>query len=226
MLAIGHRGACGYRPENTLASFRYAALLGCPWIELDVYFVQGQLIVIHDDDLARTTDGTGLVMDSSFDYLRSLDAGQGEQIPTLQEVLDLVDTGMNINVELKGPGTAEPVSELLSNACQREWHPDQFLISSFKHDELARANSEFRRGALFGQPAADIISRSMQLGAYSLNVSLRMVDPELVSLAHQAGLQIYVYTVNEPQDIEQLRSWGVDGVFSDFPDRVMDNQKK
>ena len=66
----------------------------------------------------------------------------------------------------------------------------------------------------------------MQLGAYSLNVSLRMVDPELVSLAHQAGLQIYVYTVNEPQDIEQLRSWGVDGVFSDFPDRVMDNQKK
>jgi len=226
MLAIGHRGACGYRPENTLASFRYAALLGCPWIELDVYFVQGQLIVIHDDDLARTTDGTGLVMDSSFDYLRSLDAGQGEQIPTLQEVLDLVDTGMNINVELKGPGTAEPVSELLSNACQREWHPDQFLISSFKHDELARANSEIRRGALFGQPAADIISRSMQLGAYSLNVSLRMVDPELVSLAHQAGLQIYVYTVNEPQDIEQLRSWGVDGVFSDFPDRVMDNQKK
>ena len=100
MLAIGHRGACGYRPENTLASFRYAALLGCPWIELDVYFVQGQLIVIHDDDLARTTDGTGLVMDSSFDYLRSLDAGQGEQIPTLQEVLDLVDTGMNINVEI------------------------------------------------------------------------------------------------------------------------------
>ena len=226
MLAIGHRSACGYQPENTLASFRHAAKLGCPWIELDVYFVQGRLIVIHDDDLTRTTNGTGLVMDSSFDYLRSLDAGHGEQIPTLQEVLDVVDTCMNINVELKGPGTAEPVSELLTTVCQHNWHSDQFLISSFKHDELARADSAFRRGALFGRPSDDMIMRSKQLGAYSLNISLRLVDPDLINLAHQAGLQIYVYTVNEPQDIEQLRSWGVDGVFSDFPDRVMDNQKK
>lgn len=224
MLAIGHRGACGYQPENTLASFRHAARLGCPWVELDVYFVQGQLIVIHDDDLARTTNGTGLVMDSSFDYLRSLDAGNGEQIPTLQEVLDLADSQMNINVELKGPGTAEPVSELLTEACRQQWHREQFLISSFKHDELARANPEFRRGALFGRPV-DMISRSKQLGAYSINVSLRMVDPDLVDLAHQAKLQIYVYTVNERQDIQRLRSWGVDGVFSDFPDRVMGSQE-
>ena len=223
MLAIGHRGACGYQPENTLASFRHAARLGCPWIELDVYHVEGQLVVIHDDDLARTTNGEGLVMESSFAYLRSLDAGNGEQIPTLQEVLEVVDTKMNINVELKGPETAEPVAALLTNACQNQWYNEQFLISSFHHDELTRASANFRRGALFGRPAADIIGRSKEISAFSVNVSLRMISQKLVNLAHHAQLKIYVYTVNDRRDINRLRNWGVDGVFSDFPDRVMEN---
>jgi glycerophosphoryl diester phosphodiesterase len=225
MLAIGHRGACGYQPENTLASFRHAARLGCPWIELDVYHVEGQLVVIHDDDLARTTNGEGLVMESSFAYLRSLDAGNGEQIPTLQEVLELADTRININVELKGPGTAEPVAALLANACQHQWYSEQFLISSFDHGELARANAMFRRGALFGRPVTDIIGRAKQLNAFSVNVSLRMISQELVNLAHQALLKIYVYTVNDRPDIERLRNWGVDGVFSDYPDRVLDHKQ-
>ena len=99
---IGHRGASGYEPENTLRSFEKALELGCSWIELDVHVVGDQLVVIHDDDLSRTTDGFGLVSTSSFNYLRSLNAGKGEQVPILQEVLDLVGQRCRVNIELKG----------------------------------------------------------------------------------------------------------------------------
>ena len=110
MFCIGHRGARGHAPENTLASVRKAIELGADWIEVDVYGVDGELVVFHDDRLERTTNGEGLLMGQSFDYLRSLDAGDGELIPTLAEVFDVAADRVGINVELKGPGTAEPVA--------------------------------------------------------------------------------------------------------------------
>ena len=112
-LVIGHRGATGYEPENTLRSFEKALQLGCSWIELDVHVVDDQIVVIHDDDLSRTTNGFGLVSTSSFKYLRSLDAGKGEQVPTLQEVMELIGQRCRVNVELKGKGTARVLSTLL-----------------------------------------------------------------------------------------------------------------
>jgi glycerophosphoryl diester phosphodiesterase len=105
---IGHRGACGHAPENTLSSFELAIEMGCPWIELDVYHIDGELLVIHDDTLERTTNGTGDVMDQSVAYLRTLDAGDGQQIPTLNEIIELVGHRAGINVELKGPDTELP----------------------------------------------------------------------------------------------------------------------
>src|SRR5271154_4385560 len=112
-LCIGHRGAKGLEPENTLRSIRKALDLGVDGVEVDVYLAGGQLVVIHDDTLERTTNGRGRVEAQSFDYLRSLDAGMGEKIPTLREVFDTVNRRAFINVELKGGNTAEPVFELI-----------------------------------------------------------------------------------------------------------------
>ena len=99
---IGHRGASGYEPENTLRSFSRAIEMKCSWIELDVHMADGHIMVIHDEDLSRTTNGKGKISESKYEYLSKLDAGEGEHIPTLPEVLALVDHRCRINIELKG----------------------------------------------------------------------------------------------------------------------------
>lgn len=217
---IGHRGACGYEPENTLASFQKAVDMGCPWVELDVYFVERELIVIHDDTLERTTSGKGKVMDADLAYLRSLDAGNGQQIPTLGEVIKLIDHRAGINVELKGPDTAAPASRLLNQFCENDWQRDEFMFSSFYHDELGKADASFRRGALFHKATSDMFDRAESLGAYSINLNQKVTNEKLVNQAHQKGLKVYVYTVNEPLDISRMIELKVDGVFTNYPDRV------
>lgn len=219
-ICIGHRGACGYEPENTLRSFEKAINMGCPWIELDVYSVANELLVIHDDSLERTTNGKGEVMDSTLAYLRGLDAGDGQQIPTLNEVVELVDKRCAINIELKGPDTAAPVSAYLGSLCENGWHEDHFLFSSFNHAELAKADVRFRRGALFHKHVPDYFQRTTRLQAYSINLSIKLVEQNLVDEAHDHGLKVFVYTVNKVKDIQQMVKMGVDGVFCDYPDRV------
>lgn len=221
MICIGHRGAMGYRPENTLASFELALQMGCPWIELDVYSVEDELLVIHDDKLDRTTNGRGRVQTSSIDYIRSLDAGDGEKVPLLREVIDLVNHRAGINIELKGPDTAGPVSRLLNDYCSRGWDSTEFLLSSFSHSELMLADPTYRRGALFGRRSSrDRFQVAEALSAWSINPELSMVTRTLVEGAHQRGLKVLVYTVNELEDIQQMIDLSVDGIFTNYPDRV------
>ncbi len=134
MLRIGHRGACGYEPENTLRSFNRALQLRVDMVELDVHVCRsGEIVVIHDSKVDRTTGGTGYVADKTLDELRTLDAGKGEKIPTLQEVLTLVNRKVKVNIELKGTGTAKPVFQLLEKHVRElGWSYGDFLISSFK----------------------------------------------------------------------------------------------
>ena len=205
-------------PENTLPSFQYAMDLGCDWLELDVYFVDGELLVIHDKHVDRTTNGHGVVEELKFDYLRSLDAGNGAKIPTLTEVLDLVDSKCGINVELKGRNTARPVCDLLSNY---GWPAEMVMLSSFNHEELARSDPQYQRAALFDELAPDRWEKAERLGAWSVNFYLDHVTRELVDEAHQRGYKVLVYTVNEVDDIELMLACGVDGIFSDYPDRVL-----
>ena len=222
LICIGHRGAMGYKPENTLASFQQALDMGCTWLELDVYAIGDRLVVIHDDTLERTTNGRGRVMDKTFDELRALDAGDGQQIPTLDEVIELVDRRAVINVELKGAGTAEPVSRLLDAYCEKGWSSDDFLLSSFKHSELALGDPRYRRGALFSRRSrGNPVAVARELDAWSINLDLAMVNEGIVSEAHEAGFKVLVYTVNEPDDITRMRSLGVDGLFTNYPDRVL-----
>lgn len=221
---FAHRGAKGYEPENTLCAFEKAIDLGAPWIELDVYLVEHDLVVIHDDRLERTTNGMGYVPAQTVSYLRSLDAGKGEKIPFLQEVVELVDGRAGLNIELKGVGTAAPVAGLLQAMfASSTWHADNILVSSFNHHELkafAEILPEIRRGALTMSIPLDYAGFAEELGAWAVHASSEFVTPEFVDDTHRRGMKMITYTVNHPMDAVRLRKLGVDGVFTDFPDRI------
>lgn len=225
LFCFGHRGACGHEPENTLRSVRRALELGADGIEIDVYWVDGRLMVIHDNTLERTTNGTGPVAGKSFADLRLLDAGKGEQIPTLEEVFDLVNRRAVINVELKGPATAEPVIKAIERYVQKHgWRYEDFLVSSFDYAQIRAAKNlcrEIRTGALIDKKPRDLAALAEQLDAWSLHPGKRQVTAELVADAHRRGLKVFVYTVNRPSEIVAMQKLGADGVFTDYPERVV-----
>ena len=225
LFCFGHRGTRGHAPENTLRSVRQALDLGADGIEVDVHWADGRLMVIHDDTLERTTDGFGLVAEKSFAYLRSLDAGEGERIPTLAEVFDVVHRRAIINVELKGAGTAEPVVRIIEHYVRRQgWRYGDFLVSSFDLAQIRSTKSllpAVRTGALIQKVPPGQAEFAAQLGAWSLHPSKRCVTSGLVADAHRRGLKVFVYTVNRPAEIVLMNHLGVDGMFTDYPERVV-----
>ncbi len=224
-LIIGHRGACGYAPENTLASFRKAFDFHVPMIELDVHVCKsGELVVIHDDTVDRTTNGSGYVMEQTLAELQSYNAGNGEIIPTLEAVMDSNAEHTPTNIELKGPGTAEPVAELIQKYIAHGWHNDDFLVSSFNHRELKKfqvVSPQVRIGALFTGIPLDLAKSLAGLDTYSINLSREFIDQDIVDEAHELGKKVLVYTVNSRSDFERITALGVDGVFTNFPDRFL-----
>jgi glycerophosphoryl diester phosphodiesterase len=228
LFCFGHRGARGHEPENTVRSIRRALELGADGVEMDVHFVDGHLVVIHDDTLNRTTNGRGRLAGKTFTYLRSLDAGLGEPIPTLAEVFDAVNRRAVINIELKGRHTAAPVVALIAEYVKRHgWGFDDCLVSSFDHARIQEARQlcpEIRIGALILKTPRGLARFAEDLGAWSLHADKRCLTPKLVEDAHRRGLKVYVFTVNEPEEIVRMRALGVDGVFSDFPERVVNLQ--
>jgi glycerophosphoryl diester phosphodiesterase len=224
VVKVGHRGAAGHEPENTLRSFRRAMDLGADMVELDVQFCgSGELVVIHDETVDRTTDGTGEVAKLTLDELRVLDAGRGERIPTLREVIDLATGGIDINIELKGPGTAAPALEHIERALDRGWKISGFHVSSFRLEELSsirELSGDVRTGVLYALDDGGIMDFAERNEAYSLNPHHRTVTPDLVEGAHDRGLKVFAWTVNEPKDIARLKGLGVDGIISDYPNRI------
>lgn len=225
MLKIGHRGAAGYEPENTLLSFQKAIDLGVDIIELDVYVCKtGELVVIHDDRLERTTNGQGYILEKTLEELKLLDAGKGQKIPTLAEVLNLIDKKVQINIELKGKGTAEPVAELVKNfILSNNWQEETFLVSSFDHHELRKFKKilpNIKIGALITGIPLDYAKFGQELNAWSVNLCAEFVNKEFVDDAHKRGLKVYVWTVNNLEDIERMKFLNVDGIYSNFPDRI------
>jgi glycerophosphoryl diester phosphodiesterase len=223
-LCIGHRGAMGYEPENTLLSIRRAIEMGCDYVEIDVYLIDGQLIVIHDDTLERTTNGKGSFKNQTFAYLRSLDAGKGERIPTLIEVFALIDRRIGIIIELKCAGTAVPVTALIEKCLCAGWQLESIIVSSFDHQELCIFKvlaPNVPVGVLIDGMPKQNIAFAKHLQAFSVHPAIDFVDQEFVNDAHRQQLRVFPYTVNHPDDIRRMRTLGVDGVFTDFPDRVL-----
>lgn len=224
-LCIGHRGARGHAPENTLLSIDTGIALGADMIEFDVQLCEGELVVIHDPRLERTTNGKGRVDHVRLGYLRGLDAGKCQQIPTLKEVLDLVSGRASLNVEIKSAaGTGAHVAAALRRAIGDGWTTNQFLVSSFHLPELYEFKQqapEIPIGALVCGVPLDWAACATELGAQALNVSAEFADARLIADAHARGMKVYAYTVNHPDDMKLLRDAGIDGVFSDYPDRVV-----
>lgn len=226
MLCIGHRGAMGHEPENTLLSIRKAITLGVDGVEIDVYNAEDRLVVIHDRDLARTTNGTGYLEERSFTYLRSLDAGKGEQIPTLEEVFQTVNRQAVINIELKGSNTAGLVVELIQAYVERGWSYNDFVVSSFNHYELNRVKKispKITIGMLIYGLPWEYIATAQKLQADLVIAGLDHTTLELVKSVQQISLQVWVYTVDQPNDINLMRTFGVDAIFTNYPERVISN---
>ena len=222
-LVIGHRGAAGHEPENTLRSFRRALELGADGIELDVRLsADGELMVFHDAALQRVTDGRGPLSRRTLAQLRECDAGAGERIPTLREVFELVDRRALINIELKARGTARDVESLIGEfITQRGWTPEHFLVSSFLRGELALLRDpRVRRGVLFTRPGIGWTALASRLDAWSVHPGARWTGARFVRAAQQRGWRVIPFTVNDRAELSRLRQLGVDGVFTDFPDRV------
>lgn len=223
MRVIGHRGAMGHAPENTLLSIEKALELGASWIEVDVQAVDGRLVIFHDIRLERVTNGIGYVAEKRFSYLRSLDAGEGQIIPTLEEVFEQVGQRAGINIELKGPKTAAPVAELIDLQLRKGRYRDRILVSSFNHPELMAFKAicpNIPIGPLIAGIPLEYAAFAQAMGAFSVHICLDFIHSEFVKDARQRDLQVFVYTVNHPEDIVRMLALGVDGVFTDFPERV------
>jgi glycerophosphoryl diester phosphodiesterase len=222
-LCIGHRGAGGHEPENTLRSVRRAVEMGAQGVEIDVRLVHDELLVMHDARLDRTTNGRGYLARKPLALLRALDAGQGEHIPTLREVFETVNRRAFINVELKARGTAGPVSALIGEFVrQLGWSYEDFLVSSFNRGELrAMTDPRIPIGLLLTRPTRLYGLSARRVRACAVHPAAKYVTARFVADAHRRGLRVFPYTANAPAEISRLRRLGVDGVFTDFPERVL-----
>ncbi len=223
MQIIAHRGASGDYPENTLLAIEQAIIQGADAIEIDVFAVQGELVVIHDHHLERTTNGSGSIYNYTLAELMQLDAGRGQRIPTLWQVLEVVQDKCWLNIELKGDDTVAPLLTLLDKAEQQLGFDLQSLvISSFNHHLLAalkQARPQLKLGALTASLPVDYAAFASALKAYSVHCDVSFINHAFVDDANARGLKVYVYTVDQPDDIVRLTNYGVDGIFCNFPAR-------
>jgi glycerophosphoryl diester phosphodiesterase len=224
LLCFAHRGASGHEPENTLRSFSKAISLGAPWIEFDVRAVENEAIIFHDRTLTRCAKRLGLIDQQSLAKIRSYDVGKGERIPLLSEVLTLLVGKAKAQVELKGLGSASVAAREIRKALAEGWRPDDFLVSSFDQSELALFKNELPhvpRGLLvYGYPIT-LREMAKTFEPVSIHLHIDSVSRERIAEMQGLGFKVYVYTVNEPSDIETVRDMGADGVFSNYPERVL-----
>jgi glycerophosphoryl diester phosphodiesterase len=217
MLRIGHRGARAYEPENTLRSFKKALEIGVDAVEFDVRKTKDdQLVVIHDANVKRTTDGTGLVSELTLEEIKRFSADKGEKIPTLKEALDFLDKKVKIVIELKETGVEEKVVEAVrENGVQKN-----VVVVSFIEEALQKVrdlNEDVETGLIYVKHK-NPVKAALDLGASYLLPLYRFTHTANVKKAHDNGLKIIVWTINKPEEVEEYAKKGVDGIASDKPD--------
>ena len=238
-LVIGHRGASGLAPQNTLPAFARAVALGVDMVELDVQLSRDrELVVIHDPQLDATTDGRGSVAERTLAELRRLDAGSwlapswiGTPIPTLREVLELVAHEVLVNVEIKTDAVTDVVDGGVENdvvdLVRSLGLERRVIVSSFDPRALAHLRqlapeiataSLYNRSLHRGLSPIEIMDA---VGSRAFNLSRRQVGRGVVELCHRHGRPVGVYTVNEPAEMRALAELGVDALFTDRPDLLI-----
>ncbi len=224
-MVIAHRGAMGHETENTLASIQKAMDLGADMIEIDVFKIKsGETVVFHDTDVKRLTDSVGSIESFNFADLQKLTLTGNHKIPTLQDVLNLIDKKVQLNIELKGSNTADRVNFIMNYYIKEKgWSIDKFLISSFKWDELQtmrKLNSKVPIAILVSGDPLQALDIAKELGAVAINPYYKDLTLENTHEIKNAGYKIYPWTVNKPQDIKKIARLGVDGIITNFPERV------
>lgn len=224
-LVIGHRGAMGYAPENTLPSIRAALKLGVDAIEIDVFRIaSGELVVFHDKTLGKLTNGSGAIETKTLTELSKLLVLGSAKIPTLKEVLTEISGATSVNVELKGAHTAEGTISLFDDFVSRGiFTAEQLYVSSFNWDELRdfkKVTNKYDIAILTDKNPLDAVDIAYELNAVAINPNFRQLNADVVHAIQAYGLKVIPYTVNNPADIAALTEMGVNGIITDYPDRV------
>jgi len=215
MLKIGHRGAKGHSPENTLASFEKAIALGVDMIELDVWLSSDKIpMVIHDETIDRTTSKMGLVTDYNAKELQHLG------IPTLRDVFELVDNRCEINVEIKTFSATQAVLDLIAKS---SFDQSKILISSFDWNALQEVrfhDEDIRIGVLTETDLDLAMAFAKFIKAEAIHPYYHLLTAENVEKIKEKGFKVFPWTINEPEDITFVKSLEVDGIITDFPERL------
>ena len=233
MLTIGHRGARGYIAENTLESIQKALDLNVDGIEIDVFrCASGEIVVFHDKKLQRLTGHNGLIEETTFEELKNMLVAGRYRIPTLQQVLEKIGGKILLNVELKGENTAIPTATILKQYLSDSQSDIKKLIVSSKNwKELTlfkNQNTNIPIGVLshyniFLEKGVDaIIEKGRELSALAIHPKFSILNKKAIDKIHSAGFLVYSWTINNPKDIQHAIRLGVDGIITDFPDRVPD----
>lgn len=221
VLRIGHRGAAGHAPENTLAAIWKARSFHADLVEIDVRATgDGHLVLLHDETVDRTTDKTGHVAEMSLDQVQRLDAGNRQRIPTLEEALEVTSGAIGVILELKAEGIGNEACAIVN----RTGFSGPLIYASFLTEELHRVRQADPRANLMvllhrrlpRDPVADVIA----VNASHVGLHFSTVTPALLQTYHNLERRVFAYTVNEPKDIQRMRDVGIDGIVSDYPDRI------
>ena len=227
VMIIGHRGAMGHIAENTIPSIEKAMKLGVDGIEIDVFKCKtGELVVFHDEKLDRLTNSKGFIESLELDSIKNIIVLDKYKIPTLEEVLELIDGQVKLNIELKGYGTASPTNNLINQYINNgRWTEDKFIISSFKWGELEKIrelNMTIPIAVLVNSNVnpIDALPFAKKVKAIAVNPYFKDLNQENILEIHSNGFKVFPYTVNELDDIERMVKLGVDAIITDYPERV------
>lgn len=232
-LNFAHRGASGEYPENTMLAFQKAVEMGCDGIETDVQLTKdGVLVLCHDELLDRTTDGTGILAERSYEELRRLNAAalwggkyKEIKIPTLDELLEFIqDKDIQVNLEIKNSIIDyKNIEKMIIDKIYDYKIQDRVIISSFNHYSIARCraiDSSIKLGVLYYCKLYEPWNYAKQLGADALHPLFYTLDEENIKAIKKANLAINAYTVDEEKYMRQLIALGIDGIITDYPDKL------
>jgi glycerophosphoryl diester phosphodiesterase len=231
MLTIGHRGARGYVAENTLESIQKALDQHVDGVEIDVYqCASGEIVVFHDKKLNRLTNSRGLIQKTNFDELSTILVEGKYKIPTLEQVLELIADRILLNIELKGENTAISTASILQKYIQdKDYDIKKLIVSSKNWKELTlfkNQNTNIPIGVisntyiLLKKGRNDIINKGKELNAVAICLRFVVLNQKVVNKIHSSGFLVYSWTINSPQNIKRAIQLGVDGIITDFPDRI------
>lgn len=221
----------GHAPENTVRSVQKALALGVDGIEIDVFRCQsGEIVVFHDKKLEKLTNVTGSIENKTLAQLQELLVMGSEQIPTLDDIIEVIDGRVRLNIELKGKNTSKGVFNIMQRAVESgHWKMNQLYVSSFDWEELRefrKLTNQFGIAVLTDKNPLDAILVAHELNAFAINPNHKKLTQDMIKLIQGEGFEILTWTVNDTTRMNELTSWGVDAIITDFPERSREKQNQ